>query len=129
MLDSDSLRACVPGVETLIETSPDHFDAVLRVGVAAIKATYKRKVGIVDKQEPDRYTLEIEGSGGPGFVNGTARISLMAEGNDTSVSVDADGEVGGMLAGVGQRMLPGVARMLMNQYFQCLRARMAASVV
>ena len=129
LLDSDSLRACIPGVESLIETSPDHFDAVLRVGVAAIKGTYKGKVAMVDKQEPNSYTLEIEGSGGPGFVKGTAKISLLAEADETKVTVDADGEVGGMLAGVGQRMLPGVARMLMNQYFQCLRARIMALVV
>src|ERR1700730_5903568 len=83
LLDPDSLRACIPGVETLVETSPDHFDALMRVGVAAIKGTYKGKVGIGDRQEPNSYTLEIEGSGGPGFVKGTARISLIAEGNET----------------------------------------------
>jgi len=128
LLNSDSLRACIPGVETLTETSPDHFDAVMRVGVAAIKGTYKGKVAIVDKQEPNAYTLQVEGSGGPGFVKGTAKISLTAEGDGTKVSVDGDGQVGGMLAGVGQRMLPGVAKMLMNQFFDCLRARMTAQV-
>jgi uncharacterized protein len=46
----------------------------------------------------------------------------------TKVTVEADGEVGGMLAGVGQRMLPGVAKLLMNQYFLCVRVRMMASV-
>jgi len=115
-------------VESLKETSPDHFDAVMRVGVAAIKGTYKGKVDIVDKQEPNSYTLVVEGSGSPGFVQGTARISLIADGDETKVTVEGDGQVGGMLAGVGQRMLPGVAKLLMNQYFECLRARMAALV-
>src|SRR5216684_2857591 len=64
LLDPDSLRACIPGVESLIETSPDHFDAVLRVGVAAIKGTYKGKVGIVDKQEPNSYKLGRRGQRG-----------------------------------------------------------------
>ena len=96
LLDSDSLRACIPGAESLNETSPDHFDAVMRVGVAAIK--------------------------------GTARISLIADGDETKVTVDGDGQVAGKLAGAGQRMLPGVAKLLMNRYFECLRARMAALV-
>jgi carbon monoxide dehydrogenase subunit G len=125
LLDPESLRACIPGVESLTETSPDHWDAVMRVGVAAIKGTYKGKVGIVDKQPPTAYTLEVEGSGGPGFVKGTAKISLQTEGEGTRVNVDGDGQVGGMLAGVGQRMLPGVAKMLMNQFFECLIARLA----
>jgi len=34
--------------------------------------------------------------------------------------------VGGMLAGVGQRMLPGVAKMLMNQFFECLISKSKA---
>jgi carbon monoxide dehydrogenase subunit G len=128
LLDPESLRACIPGVETLTETSPDHWDAVMRVGVAAIKGTYKGKVAIVDKQPPQAYTLEVEGSGGPGFVKGTAKITLEPDGDNTQVRVDGDGQVGGMLAGVGQRMLPGVAKMLMNQFFDCLRARMTANL-
>jgi hypothetical protein len=126
LLDPESLRTCIPGVESLTETSPDHWDAVMRVGVAAIKGTYKGKIAIIDKQEPTQYTLQVEGSGGPGFVKGTARISLEAAGDATQVKVDGDGQVGGMLAGVGQRMLPGVAKMLMNQFFECLVTRMTS---
>ena len=121
LLDPESLRQCIPGVETLTETSPDHFDAIMKVGVAAIRGTYKGKVAIIDKQEPTEYTLQVEGSGGPGFVKGSAKVTLAAaEGGGTAVVVDGDGQVGGMLAGVGQRMLPGVAKMLMNQFFECL---------
>ena len=126
LLDPESLRACIPGVESLTETGPDHWDAVLKVGVAAIRGTYKGKVGIVDKAEPNSYTLQIEGSGGPGFVRGSAKVLLEPDGEATRVRVDGDGQVGGMLAGVGQRMLPGVAKMLMNQFFECLVARMSA---
>jgi carbon monoxide dehydrogenase subunit G len=128
LLDPESLRTCIPGVESLTETSPDHWDAVLKVGVAAIKGTYKSKVAIVDKTPPTDYTLLVEGSGGPGFVKGSAKISLEAEGEGTRVRVEGDGQVGGMLAGVGQRMLPGVAKMLMNQFFECLMAKLAAQV-
>jgi carbon monoxide dehydrogenase subunit G len=126
LLNPDSLRACIPGVESLTETSPDHWDAVMKVGVAAIKGTYKGKVAIVDKQAPDNYTLQVEGSGGPGFVKGSAKIFLEPDGDNTRVRVEGDGQVGGMLAGVGQRMLPGVAKMLMNQFFECLIGKLTA---
>jgi carbon monoxide dehydrogenase subunit G len=126
LLDPESLRSCIPGVESLTETGPDHWDAIMKVGVAAIKGTYKGKIAIVDKQAPQSYTLQVDGSGGPGFVKGTAKITLQTEGEGTRVMVDGDGQVGGMLAGVGQRMLPGVAKMLMNQFFECLIARLGA---
>ena len=125
LLDPESLRSCIPGCESLTETAPDQWDAVMKIGVAAIKGTYKGKVAIADKQPPAGYTLQVEGSGGPGFVKGAAKISLSPEADGTKVSVDGDGQVGGMIAGVGQRMLPGVAKMLMNQFFACLRGRMA----
>jgi carbon monoxide dehydrogenase subunit G len=126
LLSPDSLRACIPGVESLTETSPDHFDAIMKVGVAAIKGTYKGKVALIERDPPHSYTLQVEGSGGPGFVKGTAKITLEPEGDGTRVSVEGDGQVGGMLAGVGQRMLPGVAKMLMNQFFECLIGKLSS---
>lgn len=125
LLDPEALRGCIPGVESLTETEPDHYDAVLKVGVAAIRGTYNGKVAIADRQEPTSYTLQVEGSGGPGFVRGSARVTLTPEGDATRVTVEGDGQVGGMLAGVGQRMLPGVAKMLMNQFFECMRGRLS----
>src|SRR3979411_14675 len=98
LLDPESLRQCIPGVESLTETSPDHWDAVMKVGVAAIKGTYKGKVAIIEKEEPSAYTLQIEGSGGPGFVKGTARISLEPDGEGTHVKVEGDGTGGGQVA-------------------------------
>ena len=124
LLDPDNLRGCIPGCESLTETGPDRWDATLKVGVASIRGTYKSKVAIVDKQEPTSYTLQVEGSGGPGFVKGSAKITLTPEGEGTRVAVDGDGQVGGTVAGVGQRMLGGVAKMLMNQFFECLKAKL-----
>src|SRR2546430_17629879 len=92
LLDPESLRACIPGVESLTETSPDHWDAVMKVGVAAIKGTYKGKVAIVDKLPPTNYTLQVEGSGGPGVVKGSAQNSLEPGGGFTSVKVHGRGQ-------------------------------------
>lgn len=124
LLDADSLQACIPGAEQLTETGPDAWDVTMKVGVGAIRGTYKGKVSITEKNAPEGYTLNIEGSGGPGFVRGQAKVSLQASGNETLVHVDGEGQVGGMLAGVGQRMIPGVAKMLMGQFFDCLKARL-----
>jgi len=122
LLDPESLKHCIPGCESMEPTGPDQFQATLKVGVAAIRGTYKGKVAISDKQEPQSYKLLVEGSGGPGFVRGAATISLEPDGEATRVLVDGDGQVGGTVAGVGQRMLGGVAKMLMDQFFNCLVA-------
>ncbi|MCC7104625.1 MAG: carbon monoxide dehydrogenase subunit G [Chloroflexi bacterium] len=121
LMSSDALKQCIPGCESLEADGEDSFKAVMKVGVASIRGTYNGRVRMTDKQEPESYTLNVEGSGGPGFVRGAAKVTLMAEGQNTHLIVDADGQVGGTVAGVGQRMLGGVAKMLMNQFFDCLR--------
>src|ERR1700682_4337387 len=90
LLDPESLRTCIPGVESLTENSPDHWDAVLKVGVAAIKGTYKSKVAIAEKTPPNEYTLLVEGSGGPGFVKSSARVILQAGCAGTNVRVGGE---------------------------------------
>lgn len=70
MLDPESLKQCVPGCETMETTGPDQYQVTLKVGVAAIRGTYKGKISIIEKQEPSTYRLQVEGSGGPGFVRG-----------------------------------------------------------
>ena len=124
LLDPASLQGCIPGCETMTTTGEDQYEAVMKVGVAAIRGTYKGKVRIADKQEPERYKLLVEGSGGPGFVRGEAQIELVDQGGSTLINVQGDGQVGGTVAGVGQRMLGGVAKMLMGQFFECLRKRL-----
>lgn len=119
-----SLQSCIPGCETMTTTGPDQYEAVMKVGVAAIRGTYKGKVRITDKQEPNSYKLLVEGSGGPGFVRGEALIELVDEGQTTQINVHGDGQVGGTVAGVGQRMLGGVAKMLMGQFFDCLKKQL-----
>lgn len=124
LLSPEALKSCVPGCEKLEPIGDDAYTATMKVGVASIKGTYNGKIRITEKNEPTSYTLNVEGSGGPGFVRGEARISLAADGEKTRVTVNADGQVGGTVAGVGQRMLGGVAKMLMNQFFDCMRKQL-----
>jgi hypothetical protein len=124
LLSPDALKNCIPGCESMTATGEDQYEATMRVGVAAIRGNYKGKVRIADKQEPERYKLLVEGSGGQGFVRGEAQIELVDQGQSTLVNVAGDGQVGGVVAGVGQRMLGGVAKMLMGQFFDCLKKQL-----
>ena len=126
LMDPAGLQACIPGCEKLEPRGDDSYEATLKVGVAAVKGTYQGKVSIADKEPPHRYRMLVEGSGGPGFVRGEARIELRAGDGGTVVHVMGDGQVGGTVAGVGQRMLGGVAKMLMKQMFDCVKARVEA---
>jgi len=126
LLDPEVLAGCIPGCERLEATAADQFEATVKVGVGAVRGTYKGQVQLVDRQEPERYRMVVQGRGGPGFIKGEASVTIVPVGDaESDVQVVADGQVGGMIAGVAQRLLGGVATMMMNQFFECLRAKAA----
>jgi carbon monoxide dehydrogenase subunit G len=122
--DPEVLARATPGCERLVPLGSDEFEATLSVGVASVKGTYQGRLAIVDKVPGEAYTLRIEGSGRPGFVKGEGRLSFVDEGGGTRVAIDAQAQVGGVIAAVGQRLLGAASRMLMDQFFSALEAEL-----
>lgn len=118
LLDPKVLAQCVPGCETLNEVGPDKYEAIMKVGVASVKGTYKGKVSIKDKQAPSHYVLSGEGSGGPGFMQGDVAVDLEEKDGQTLLKYSTEAKVGGLIASIGQRMLNGVAKMMLDQFFK-----------
>jgi carbon monoxide dehydrogenase subunit G len=116
-LDPALLRQAMPGCEKLEAVGADEYKATMKIGIAAVKGTFEGKVRLSDKKEPDSYRMAVEGSGGPGFVRGEAAISLSDTPEGTRVDYLADVQVGGLIAGVGQRLLGGVSKMMADQFF------------
>jgi len=116
-LDPKQLRKAIPGCEKLEALGNDEYKATLKIGVAAVKGTFEGKVRLSDKKPPESYRLAAEGSGGPGFVKADTVITLTETEDGTRVSYSADVQVGGLIAGVGQRMLGGVSKMMADQFF------------
>ena len=127
ILDPTVLAQAIPGCDGLEEVAPGEFKAVMKVGVGAIKGTFEGKVKLLDQEPPRKYRMAIEGKGGPGFVRGEAVMELSeTEGGGTRVAYDADVQVGGLIASVGQRMLGGVSRMMLDQFFGKMTELLAA---
>ena len=116
-LDPETLRQAIPGCEKLELIGPDEYKATLKIGGAAVKGTFEGKVWLLDKKPPESYRLAAEGSGGPGFVRADTVITLTDIEGGTRVSYSADVQIGGLIAGVGQRMLGGVSKMMADQFF------------
>lgn len=121
LMDTSVIAGCLPGCKELRPLGGDRYQAELVVAVAAVTGNYAATVAIEDKIPPHAYTLAVDGSGRAGFVNGRAAIRLTANGSQTVVEVAAEGQVGGAVARVGQRLLEGVGRMMMDRFFQCLK--------
>jgi carbon monoxide dehydrogenase subunit G len=125
LMDINAVSGCLPGSRGLHEIGLDRYEVELGFAVAAIAGQFKGTVAIEDKQPPERYTLVVDASGRPGFVKGRAQIRLEAQDDLTNVHVIAHADAGGMIARVGQRLLEGVARSTMDNFYACLAKRVS----
>ncbi len=126
-LDPAILARALPGCEGLEAIGTGEYKAKMKIGVAAIKGTFEGKVRLFDLEPPNRYKMALEGSGGPGFVRGEASMELSDVDGGTRVTYSADAQVGGLIASVGQRMLGGVSKMMLDQFFTRMNEILAES--
>jgi carbon monoxide dehydrogenase subunit G len=127
--DPDVIASCLPGCERLEPLGDDRYRANLSLAIAAISGSYTGTVAIVDREGSRSYRLLVDGSGRAGFVKGEAKVELEpveGDSNQTLVRVSGDGQVGGLLARVGQRLLGSVSQTMMDRFFACLRAKAEA---
>lgn len=125
LLDPVALKACMPGCERLEETAPDVYEAVMKMGVGSVKGTFTGKVQLKDKRPPSAFTMAVEGSGLAGFMKGEGKVELADLGGKTEVKWSGEAQVGGLIAGVGQRMIGGVAKMMIGQFFKTMEDQLA----
>jgi carbon monoxide dehydrogenase subunit G len=125
LMDPAVLSSCIPGCERFDPDGEDRYNVTLTVGLAAITGTYNGTVVLVDKIENSSYRLIVEGQGRPGFVKGSSAIALRADGTATAVDVTATVQTGGPIARMGQRLIGGVAKMMMDRFFACLQGKLA----
>ncbi len=115
--DPAVLVRTIPGCLRLEEVAPDTFAMTVTAGVASIKGTYLGEVALSDPNPPESFVLRARGQGAPGTVDATVTVRLLAAESGTTVEYDADAVVGGMVGGVGQRMISSVARKTAKEFF------------
>jgi uncharacterized protein len=134
LTDPAVLVTTIPGCQRLEPAGPDSYRFTIAAGVASIQGTYTGEVSLSQLQEPSSFVLTARGAGGPGTVTASVQVRLTpgADGT-TELSYDADAAIGGLIAGVGQRMLASVARRTAGQFFSSvddvLAGRLAISAI
>ena len=125
LMDPAGLKSCIPGCERFEPDGDGRYQVTLTVGLAAITGTYEGTIVLTDMIPQTSYGLVVEGQGRPGFVKGRSAITLRAEGAATAVDVSATVQTGGPIARLGQRLVGGVAKMMMDRFFACLQSKLA----
>jgi uncharacterized protein len=125
LLDPAVLVRTIPGCERL-EAKGDHaYDMTVTAGVAAIRGTYSGTCVMSDLEPHSSLVIRVQGARAPGTVDATVKVSFDEAGDGTEVAWDADAIVGGMVGGVGQRMLSSVARRMAGEMFDSVGRELA----
>jgi hypothetical protein len=123
LTDPDVLRRCVPGLEKLDAQGEGRYAAALEVKLAAIHGRFTGEVAFTERRPPEHLRVRLDGKGAPGFVRADVALALSPAEGGTLVRYDADVQIGGQIARLGQRMISGIAKEMAGQLFEAL-ARM-----
>jgi carbon monoxide dehydrogenase subunit G len=119
--DPQMLANALPGVKRLDVTGPDEYALTVSVGVGSVKGTYDGTLRITDKQEQESCTVRANASGGPGSVEAIAQMRMRdGENGGALLTYEADANVTGPLAGVGQRLIGSAAKRTTREFLEGL---------
>lgn len=118
------LRPCIPGCDLLELERENEYWVSLSVGLPGLKGKYAGKTKLSELRPNESFRMSVEGKGGAGFVKGSATLRLVETETGTRVECEADAQVGGVLAAVGQRLVSAGAKQMMDSFFRCFASRL-----
>ena len=118
LLDPSVLVRTIPGCERLQTKGENSYDMTVTAGVAAIRGTYAGSCELRDLHPHESLVLKASGAGAPGTIAADVKVSFDDKQDGTTLlRYDADAVVGGMIGGVGQRMLTSVSKRMAGEFF------------
>ena len=126
LLDPAILARTLPGCEGLEPVGENQFKGALNVQVGPVKGEFQGTLELSEVVPPEGYRMKLRGQGSAGFMEGEGTIRLEERGAATLLRYDLDAQVGGRIAGVGQRLLESSAKVIARQGLEGLERELQA---
>ncbi|NUM34171.1 MAG: carbon monoxide dehydrogenase subunit G [Candidatus Brocadiae bacterium] len=125
--DPDILILAVPGTKSLKKLAEGEFEGEMNVKIGPLNGTFLGNVVLSNQVPPASYTIVVDAKGPLGFGKGSGTVELTAQSPETTLmKYSIDLEVGGKLAGVGQRLLETVGTSISRQSLAALNQALVA---
>ena len=125
--DPEVLAKSMPGCDQLNRIGPDEYEMKMKMAISSIQGLFAGKVKIEDPHPPESFKLVVEGTGKVGFMKGSGVLHLSPQESSTEVAFEGDVQVGGMIAGVGQRLVETTAKFIIRKFFDKLTEQVGAT--
>lgn len=123
LLDPEILARTMPGCESLDRTDDNCFKGAMNVAIGPVKGKFLGTLKLSDLDPPNGYHMALKGQGPSGFMKGEGDITLTEADGGTLLRYALDAQVGGRMAGVGQRLMDSSAKVVAQQGLEGLAAQ------
>lgn len=130
LMDTDTLTRIIPGISRLEQTGDNTFKSIIEIKLGPVNASFAGDLQLENVSEPKGFTLKVQQSSSVGKANAAIIIEMIPlNENQTEISFNGHVKLTGLLAGMGQRLLTGVANMLTKQFFKNLEKELEKQFV
>lgn len=118
--DPEVLAGIMPGTTDLKQLSDSEYEGSITMRIGPVVGEFSGRVTVADEIPPESCTLVAEGEGKPGFFKGTGEIKLLEQDDGTLMTYTGEVQIGGKLAGVGQRLIDMTSKSMIKQGLKSL---------
>ncbi|MCP4203269.1 MAG: carbon monoxide dehydrogenase subunit G [bacterium] len=115
LMDPEVLAATMPGCEKLELVGDNEYEGELNIKVGPVQGRFKGRIELENIDAPHSYDMKVNGQGAQGFVQATAHVAISPAEDKTRMTYAGDAQIGGRIAGVGQRLLDSSAKAIIRQ--------------
>jgi carbon monoxide dehydrogenase subunit G len=127
LADAAFLVQCVPGVESVRESSRESASFVIRPGFSFVRGTLEVSLRIIDPNPPRSFHLLIQSKGIGSSSKVTGVVTLASAENQTKVDWQAElAELGGLLKAVPPGLLKASAQKVIADVWSTAEAKLSA---
>ncbi|MBZ0114787.1 MAG: carbon monoxide dehydrogenase subunit G [Thermoanaerobaculia bacterium] len=126
LMDPEVLSRTLPGCEQLTQVDDDTLEGRLQVAIGPVRGQFRGTLTMTDRDAPNGYAMCLDGRGPSGFMKGEGSVALEPDGSGTLLRYDLEAQVGGRIAGVGQRLLDSSSKVIAAQGLAGLECQLAA---
>jgi carbon monoxide dehydrogenase subunit G len=118
LMDTDTLARIVPGISRLEKTGDNTFKSVLEIKLGPVSGSFTGSLQLEEITMQKGFTLKVQQNSKIGNANAAIKIDLLpVDTGQTEIAFNGDVKMTGLLAGMGQRVMGGVANTLTKQFF------------
>lgn len=124
LLNPNEIAPCFPDLQSLEVVSPDTFRAKVKVGLSLVRGTVDFEFHTTEKNPMSFAKLIGNGKGVGSTVAIQTSFSLTDSGTGTKIAWSAEVTFGGVMAGLGSKLLDSTSGKMVTQVIENLKNKL-----